>query len=96
MTYCKHEAISRARTMFPRSRGTNRGERVTNKTQKQMNAKIDTKRNVLIIEVTLQEPTPSSTGRTLLVASERQKFADVTVNGQPVTVQLNAHIKPQQ
>lgn len=59
-----------------------------------MNAKIDSKRNVLILELQLQEPTPSSTGRTLLVASERQRFVDVQVNGQPVTVQVNAHIKP--
>ncbi len=59
-----------------------------------MKATIDTKKNLLIIEATLEKPRPSSTGKTQLVVSERQKFPEVTVEGHPITIQLNAHIKP--
>lgn len=46
----------------------------------------------LTIVVDLETPRPSQSGKTLLVASDRVKFADVQVNGKPVTVALNAYI----
>ena len=50
----------------------------------------------LIVKVPLQAPTPSASGKTLVVASTRgsQTFGDVLVDGQPVTIGLNAYIKP--
>ncbi|MHB9009940.1 MAG: hypothetical protein ACYDC1_23770 [Limisphaerales bacterium] len=62
-----------------------------------MNAEI--KNNELVIRIPLQEPTPSATGKTLVVASTRGNArTNVTVNFQgkplPVTIGLNAFIKP--
>ena len=48
----------------------------------------------LVIRVTLQEPTPSATGKTLVVASTHGNIATAaTVNGQPVVIGLNAYIR---
>lgn len=58
-----------------------------------MTAKIDTSRNVLIIEIELQTPTPSASGKTKVVASTRGNVrTDVQVAGQPVTIGVNAYI----
>lgn len=58
-----------------------------------MKAKIDTTRNVLIIELELQAPTPSASGKTKVVASTRGNVrTDVQVAGQPVTIGVNAYI----
>jgi hypothetical protein len=50
----------------------------------------------LIVKVPLQEPERSATGKTLVVASTHgnQTMADVIVDGKPVTIGLNAYIKP--
>jgi len=57
-------------------------------------AAIDGKRNVLVIEIPLQAPAPSTTGRSMIVASTRG-FAgtDAKVNGRNISVSLNAVIK---
>lgn len=56
-----------------------------------MNAEI--KNNQLIITIDLQPPTLSASGKTLVVASSKgNKVMDVTVQGKPVTIGLNAYI----
>lgn len=47
----------------------------------------------LVIRIPLQDPRPSSSGKTLVVASSNgNKKTDVQVNGQNVVVGLNAYI----
>jgi hypothetical protein len=42
-----------------------------------------------------RKPTPSASGKTLVVASTRgNAVTDVLVDGNPVTIGLNAYIKP--
>jgi len=54
------------------------------------------KDNVLHIEIPLHAPRPSSTGKTLTVASSNgNHVTEVTINGLPVIVGLNAYIKPE-
>ena len=54
------------------------------------------KDNVLHIEIPLHAPRPSSTGKTLTVASSNgNQFTDVKINGPPVIVGINAYIKPE-
>lgn len=59
-----------------------------------MNARIEGKK--LIIEVDLNEtPTPSASGKTLVVASSHGNVATTAkVGGKVVTIGLNAYIKP--
>jgi hypothetical protein len=53
------------------------------------------KDNVLHIEIPLHSPRPSSTGKTLTVASSNgNHVTEVKINGSPVIVGLNAYIKP--
>jgi hypothetical protein len=57
--------------------------------------KVTIKDNVLLIEIPLQSPRPSSSGKTLVVATTGGNVATAaTVNGKPVTIGLNAYIKP--
>ena len=50
--------------------------------------------NELVIRIPLEEPKPSSSGKTLIVASMGGNVqTDVEVNGKPVFVGLNAYIK---
>jgi len=56
-----------------------------------MNATI--KNNTLIIEIPLQDPKPSASGKTFVVASTRGNLrTSATVNGKPVTIGVNAYI----
>ncbi|MGD0662302.1 MAG: hypothetical protein ABSD38_29960 [Syntrophorhabdales bacterium] len=56
---------------------------------------VEIKGNKLIIEIDLEKPTPSSSGKTLVVASTRGNVTtSVEVDGKPVTIGLNAYIKP--
>jgi len=49
--------------------------------------------NKLIIEIEMQPPTVSASGKTLVVASSRgNKTTEATVNGQNVVIGLNAYI----
>ena len=49
----------------------------------------------LVITVDLEKPTPSSSGKTLVVASSRGNQAtEVSIEGKPVIVGFNAYIKP--
>jgi hypothetical protein len=60
-----------------------------------MQVTYDPKRKVLVIEVVadVETPRPSSTGTTLLVASDSSKTA-IAVKNLPLTVSVNAYIKP--
>lgn len=56
--------------------------------------KAEIKGNQLVITIDMQEPTPSATGKTLVVASSRGNQATtVLVKGKPVIVGLNAYIR---
>lgn len=51
------------------------------------------KGNKLIIEIDMQTPTPSSSGKTLICAtSGGNKATDVLLDGRPLTIGLNAYI----
>ena len=55
--------------------------------------KAEIKGKQLIITLDLQEPTPSASGKTLVVASTHGNIkTDATVNGKPVTIGVNAYI----
>ena len=52
--------------------------------------------NKLIIICDLEKPTPSASGKTLVVASTRGNMkTSLTVNGKPLTIGLNAYIPKQ-
>ena len=56
---------------------------------------VEIKGNKLCIEIDLEKPTPSSSGKTLVVASSRgNAVTTALVDGKPVTIGLNAYIKP--
>jgi hypothetical protein len=56
--------------------------------------KVAIKDNKLFIEIDLEKPTPSSSGKTLVVASSHGNTVTTTeVDGKPVTIGLNAYIK---
>jgi hypothetical protein len=55
--------------------------------------KVEIKDGNLVITIPMQTPTPSASGKTLVVASTRGNMkTDVQVNGKPVTIGLNAYI----
>jgi hypothetical protein len=60
-----------------------------------MAMKVEIRDNKLCIEIDLEKPTPSSSGKTLVVASTRgNTVTDVEVGGKPIIIGLNAYIKP--
>lgn len=57
-------------------------------------AKIDEEAQTLTLVLDLQEPTPSASGKTLVVATTHgNQPTDATVNGKPVIVGVNAYIR---
>ena len=51
--------------------------------------------NELVVRLPLETPKPSSTGKTLVVASSHgNKATEAEVNGQKIVVGLNAYIYP--
>lgn len=57
-------------------------------------AKIDETAKTLTLVLDLQEPTPSATGKTLVVATTHgNQPTDATVDGQPLIVGVNAYIR---
>ncbi|NBJ14824.1 MAG: hypothetical protein FNP40_04475 [Dehalobacter sp. 4CP] len=59
-----------------------------------MAMKVEIRDDKLCIEIDLETPTPSSSGKTLVVASTRGNVVtDVEIDGKPVTIGLNAYIK---
>jgi hypothetical protein len=56
---------------------------------------VEIKDNKLFIEIDLEEPKPSASGKTLVVASTRgNAVTTAEIGGKPVIVGLNAYIKP--
>ena len=60
-----------------------------------MALKVEIRDNKLFIEIDLEKPTASSSGKTLVVASTHGNIVTTAeVDGKPVTIGLNAYIKP--
>ena len=58
--------------------------------------KAEIKNGKLIIEIDMQKPTPSKSGKSLVVASSNGNIATTAVvDGRPVVVGLNAYIRNQ-
>lgn len=56
---------------------------------------VEIRDNKLYIETDLETPTPSASGKTLMVASTRGNMVtNAKVNDKPVIIGLNAYIKP--
>jgi hypothetical protein len=54
--------------------------------------KASIKGNILTIEIEMQTPSLSASGKTLVVASTKGNVVtDVIVNGKPITIGLNAY-----
>ena len=59
-----------------------------------MALKVEIKENKLFIEIDLEKPTPSSSGKTIIVASTHGNTVTAAeVDGKPVIIGLNAYIK---
>ena len=59
-----------------------------------MALQVEIKDNKLIIEIDLEKPTPSASGKTLVVASTHgNTVTDAEVEGKPLIIGLNAYIK---
>ena len=59
-----------------------------------LSVKHDEEKQVLIITIDTQKPTPSASGKTLVLASTHGNQATtVQVNGRPVIVGVNAYIR---
>jgi hypothetical protein len=59
-----------------------------------MALKVEIRDNKLFIEIDLEKPTPSASGKTLVVASTHgNTVTSVEVDGNPIVVGLNAYIK---
>lgn len=68
-------------------------DRETVQEVKQMAIETKIKGNKLIITCNLEEPTPSASGKTLVVASTRGNMrTTLTINGKPLTIGFNAYI----
>jgi len=64
------------------------------KGNKKMAMTVEIKGNKLCIEIDLEKPTPSASGKTLVVASTRgNAVTTAMVDGKPITIGLNAYIK---
>jgi len=56
--------------------------------------KVTQKGNKLIIELDMQKPTPSASGKTLVVATTRgNQVSELQVDGKAVMVGVNAYIR---
>ena len=56
--------------------------------------KVDIKDNNMVITIPMGTPTPSASGKTLVVASTRGNvITDAMIDGKPVVVGVNAYIK---
>ena len=56
--------------------------------------KVEIKGKELIITVEMQPPTPSASGKTLVIASSHgNQTTNAIIDGKPVIVGLNAYIK---
>jgi len=59
-----------------------------------LSCKVDEQKKVLIITVDLQEPTPSASGKTLVVATTHGNQASgINVQGKALIVGVNAYLR---
>ena len=59
-----------------------------------MPMKVEIRDNKLFIEIDLEKPTPSASGKTLVVASTHgNTVTSAELDGKPLVVGLNAYIK---
>jgi len=60
-----------------------------------MKITINEKEKKMIIEIDLQTPAPSKSGKTLVIASTHGnvQVVDATISGKPVTIGINAYIQ---
>ncbi|HCY77712.1 MAG TPA: hypothetical protein DHV28_17510 [Ignavibacteriales bacterium] len=59
-----------------------------------MNMEVKIENGKLIISIDMQTPTPSASGKTLMVATTHGNVTtDCVIDGKPVVVGLNAYIK---
>ena len=81
---------------FKRRAGVPRWDSKLRENWRDKNMKVEVQGKNLVITIPLTEPTPSASGKTLVVASTHgnKEFSDAKVNGKPVTIGLNAYIKP--
>ncbi|MDR0532737.1 MAG: hypothetical protein LBH01_02160 [Verrucomicrobiales bacterium] len=60
-----------------------------------MKVEIDKTKKELVVRLPLQEPAPSKSGKSLVVASTNGNVqTSALVDGKPVTIGLNAYIRP--
>jgi hypothetical protein len=56
--------------------------------------KVTIENNELVIRLPMQEPRPSASGKTLVVATTSgNKTTEANVNGKPIIIGLNAYIQ---
>jgi len=68
--------------------------RLANKIESRKSMKVEIKGKELIITVEMQTPTPSASGKTLVIASSHgNQTTKAIIDGKPVIVGLNAYIK---
>jgi hypothetical protein len=61
---------------------------------KLMTLEVDKDKGELVIRIPLQQPTPSASGKTLVIASTRGNVTTKTeYDGKPITIGLNAYLK---
>ena len=66
--------------------------RIRPQEETRMEVKIEGKE--LVVRIALESPTPSASGKTLVVASTHgNTVTSAVINGKPVTIGLNAYIK---
>jgi sRNA-binding carbon storage regulator CsrA len=54
---------------------------------------VEKRGNKLYIEIDLEKPTPSSSGKTLVVASTHgNTVTNIEIDGKPITIGINAYI----
>lgn len=56
---------------------------------------VQIEKNELVIRIPLSRPTPSASGKTMVVASTRgNQPTTATIDGKPLVVSVNAYFKP--
>lgn len=56
---------------------------------------VEIKGNKLCIEIDLEKPMPSASGKTLVIASTRgNAVTEAKIDGKPITIGLNAYVYP--
>jgi len=59
-----------------------------------LSCKLSEDKKLLLITVDLQEPTPSASGKTIVVATTHGNQASgINVNGKPLIVGVNAYVR---